>query len=33
MITGLKTRPTYDELINEIGEDPITRFQIEELVK
>jgi len=26
MITGLKKRPTYDELINEIGEDPIKRY-------
>ena len=26
MITGLRKRPTYDELINEIGEDPIKRY-------
>ena len=26
MITGLKKRPTYDELVNEIGEDPIKRY-------
>ena len=26
MLTGLRKRPTYDELINEIGEDPIKRY-------